>query len=123
MWPNKNDVLDQLYKYTLATKNLGKNGERRRKKNYQMTRVIQYKTIYMECLKHYINFVQAKNSSNICKNLIQELNVGEYSLGNIEEWQKLKNQSKQQKNKREENFFKLTEYSKEIIILSKQTSK
>lgn len=32
MWPNKNDVLDQLYKYTLATKNLGKNGERRRKK-------------------------------------------------------------------------------------------
>lgn len=60
MWPNKNDVLDQLYKYTLATKNLGKNGERRRKKNYQMTRVIQYKTIYMECLKHYINFVQAK---------------------------------------------------------------
>jgi len=40
MWPNKNDVLDQLYKYTLATKNLGKMEKGEGKKNYQMTRVI-----------------------------------------------------------------------------------
>jgi len=86
MWPNKNDVLDQLYKYTLATKNLGKMEKGEEKKTTKWLELSSTKLFTWNVYNIILILSRQKNSSNICKNLIQELNVGEYSLGNIEEW-------------------------------------